>query len=152
MPMTRDLRPAVAADLDGIEALVGAAYGKYVPRIGRKPRPMLADYRAALVEHQLWVIERDQCLAGVLELIPGDGHLMIENVAVTPEFQRRGIGRKLIAFAEGEARRQGFSVLRLYTNAFFTENIALYLGLGFREIQREPLENGTTVVHMAKPV
>jgi ribosomal protein S18 acetylase RimI-like enzyme len=149
--MSTDLRPAVEGDLGQIGELVSAAYGKYVARIGRKPKPMLANYHAALVEHQLWVVERKQLLAAVLELIPGDDHLLIENVAVNPEFQHNGLGRRLIAFAEVEARRQGFSLVRLYTNALFTENIALYSSLGFRETQREPL-NGTTIVHMVKAV
>src|SRR5438046_1877958 len=94
-PMNTDLRPAVAGDVGQIEELVRAAYGKYVARIGRKPRPMLANYHAALVEHQLWVVDREQLLAAVLELIPGDDHLLIENVAVNPEFQRNGLGRRL---------------------------------------------------------
>ena len=149
--MTTDLRPAVEGDLGRIEELVSAAYGKYVARIGRKPKPMLANYHAALTEHQLWVVDREQRLAAVLELIPGDDHLLVENVAVNPEFQRTGIGQRLIAFAEAEAKRQGFSLVRLYTNALFTENIALYSSLGFRETHREPLQ-GTTVVHMAKAV
>ena len=38
------LRPAVAADVPGLRALVEAAYAVYVPRIGLRPAPMDADY------------------------------------------------------------------------------------------------------------
>ena len=117
------LRPATEADVASIEALVSAAYEKYVSLIGRKPKPMLADYRVAVVQHQLWVHERENALAAVLELIPTEHHMLLENVAVHPSFQRSGIGQALIAFAEGEAKRQGFAEVRLYTNELFPGNV-----------------------------
>ena len=40
----------------------------------------------------------------------------------------RGIGRRMIAFAESEARRLGFAEIRLYTHEKMIENIALYTG------------------------
>jgi N-acetylglutamate synthase-like GNAT family acetyltransferase len=90
--MNTDLRRAVGDDLGQIEELVSAAYGKYVARIGRMPKPMTANYHAALVEHQLWVLDGGTLLAAVLELIPGDDYLLIENVAVNPAFQGNGLG------------------------------------------------------------
>jgi hypothetical protein len=50
-------RKAAEADLVDVEALVASAYEKYIARIGRKPKPMLADYRNALADHELWVLE-----------------------------------------------------------------------------------------------
>lgn len=149
--MPSQTRPATVGDLAAIEALVSGAYGKYVSRIGRKPRPMLANYREAIARHQFWVCEhvQEQALVGLIELIPAQGHLLIENVAVQPSSQRSGIGRSLIAFAESEAKRQGFSEVRLYTNALFTENLALYARLGYLETHREPM-GGSSVVHMSK--
>ena len=150
LPST-NLRPATEADLAGIETLVSSAYGKYIKRIGRKPRPMLADYRDALANHQLWILEQDRELVAVLELIPHAAHLLIENVAVNPQYQGLGLGRQLMLFAESEAKRQGHGEIRLYTNERFTENLAIYTKLGYRETHREPL-HGTDLVHMSKPV
>ena len=45
--------------------------------------------------------------------------------------QGLGFGRKLIDFAEAEARRLGFDEVRLYTHELMTENIARYIRLGF---------------------
>lgn len=143
------LRRARAEDASAVTALVHRAYGKYVARIGREPKPMTADYRAAIAAHELWVLEEAGTLVAALELIPAVGYMLIENVAVEPSEQRRGIGRRLMAFAEAEARRQGLAEMRLYTNERFTENLALYARLGYRETHREPLM-GTRVVHMAK--
>ena len=149
--MNTQLRPATEADIGQIEALVSAAYEKYIARIGRKPKPMVADYHVALVAHKLWVCDGEQGLTAVLELILMDTYLLIENVAVSPVFQRHGLGTKLVAFAESEALRHGFPEVRLYTNEMFTENIALYSKLGYRETHREPF-GGTAVVHMVKLV
>ena len=60
--MAFKLRPAAEPDAGPIEALVTAAYEKYVAIIGRKPKPMLANYRRALLQHQFWVYERESLL------------------------------------------------------------------------------------------
>lgn len=149
--MSVKLRPAAEPDAAPIAALVDAAYGKYVAAIGRKPKPMLTDYRFAVLQHQIWVYERSGDLVAVLELVPADGYLLIENLAVHPSFQRSGLGQSLVAHAEREAKRQGFSEVRLYTNERFAGNVALYARLGYRETHRGACQ-GTTVVHMAKAV
>ncbi|MFX8999726.1 GNAT family N-acetyltransferase, partial [Acinetobacter baumannii] len=44
----------------------------------------------------------------------------------SPDRQGRGLGRRLIAFADAEARRLGLPEIRLYTHVTMTGNIALY--------------------------
>lgn len=131
------LRRAGAADAPAIRALVRAAYQHYVTRIGREPMPMTADYDRAVIEHQVWLFEDADGLGGVIELKPcGSGELSIENIAVDPARQKSGIGRKLMAFAEDEARRQGCTRVTLYTNEKMVENIVLYMRLGYAETER----------------
>lgn len=136
------LRRAVAADVPAIRALVRAAYQHYVARIGREPMPMTADYDRAVVAHQVWLFEDGAGLGGVIELKldlkshGGGGELSIENIAVDSARQKSGIGRKLMAFAEDEARRQGCARVTLYTNEKMVENIALYTRLGYVETER----------------
>lgn len=143
------LRRATAADAPAIKALVLDAYAKYVPRIGRPPAPMIADYAAGVARHQMWIAEDGNGLAAVLELVPEDTALLIENIAVAPGRQGRGIGRHLLAFAETEARRQSYAWIRLYTNEKMVENIALYQSVGYRETGRQ-LMRGRYAVHMRK--
>ena len=45
----RMIRKAIEADVGRIVAIAHAAYAKYVPRIGREPPPMLADFAAEVV-------------------------------------------------------------------------------------------------------
>ena len=69
-------------------------------------------------------------------LLAKPDHLLLDNIAVRPDRQGQGLGRQLIRFAEAEARRLGFTELRLYTHETMTENIALYTRLGFVETGR----------------
>jgi len=75
-------------------------------------------------------------VVGLIVLLPNPDHLLLDNIAVCPDRQSQGLGRRLIAFAESEALRLGHSELRLYTHEKMTENIALYRRLGFAETGR----------------
>jgi ribosomal protein S18 acetylase RimI-like enzyme len=146
------IRRAEAADREVVEAVVRAAYEVYIPRIGKPPGPMLDDYRRLIDQGVVSVVEEaDGSIAALIVLLPQPDHLLLDNVAVRPDRQGRGLGRRLIAFAESEARRLGYAELRLYTHATMTENIALYTRLGFRETGRGH-EAGYDRVFMVKPL
>jgi len=143
-------RRAVASDARNIAVCVEAAYSPYVGRIGKPPAPMLTDYVRAISEYQVWIVEgKNRECKGVLILIPKPTYLLLDNVAVPPQHQGKGVGRRLIAFAEAEAMRQGFRELRLYTNEKMVENIAMYKHLGWEEIGRGE-EDGYKRVFMRK--
>lgn len=143
------LRRAAAADAAAVLALTRAAYAKWVPLIGREPKPMQADYDRAVREHRVNLALRGGELAGLIETIGQPDHLLIENVAVAPAFQGRGLGRRLMLHAEVLAAEQNHAELRLYTNARFEENVALYRRLGYRIDREEEGPLGVTV-HMSK--
>jgi N-acetylglutamate synthase-like GNAT family acetyltransferase len=145
------LRRAVEGDAPAIGALVDAAYGRYGDLLGRTPLPMLADHARAVREEEVWVLEADGSVVGVLELVPRDDHLWVENVAIDPVHQGRGLGRRLLRHAEAEARRHGFGEVRLLTNERYTANIAMYLRYGYEETHRDPYQ-GTDLVHFRKAV
>jgi ribosomal protein S18 acetylase RimI-like enzyme len=78
-------------------------------------------------------------------------HVMVWSVAVAPAQQQRGLGRRLMAFAEQRASALRRPELRLFTNACMAGNIALYRRLGYREARREELPD-SVLVHMSKAV
>jgi GNAT superfamily N-acetyltransferase len=143
------IRPADAADLPAVERIVRDAYTRYIARIGKPPGPMLDDYAALIRGHGVWVA--GDPAEGVIVLLARDDHLLLDNVAVDPAFQGRGVGRALILFAEAEARRRGFAELRLYTHQAMMENIALYSRTGWTETGRGE-QNGFARVFFRKPV
>lgn len=130
------IRLARPGEAPAVRALVEAAYHPYIARIGKPPGPMLDDYARRIAGEQAWVLEQGVHIRAILVLEARDGDLLLDNVAVAPEWQGKGLGRVLIAFAAKEARRRGFTVLRLYTHVLMTKNIALYRRVGFVETHR----------------
>ena len=60
------------------------------------------------------------------------GEAEVKNMAVDPAYQRRGIGRALMAAANAHARRDGCATLVVATAAADTGNLRFYQRLGFR--------------------
>jgi ribosomal protein S18 acetylase RimI-like enzyme len=131
------IRPATPADRVTVEDIVREAYEIYIDRIGKPPGPMLDDYAALIDAGFVSVLDEvGDRIAGIIVLLEKTGHLLLDNIAVRREFQGQGLGRRLIAFAEVEARRQGYREIHLYTHVTMVENIALYTRLGFVETGR----------------
>ncbi len=149
MDGTVELRQAKATDAAAIRELTRAAYAKWVPLIGREPKPMTADYEAAVARHRFDLLYAEGQLAALIETVREPDHLLVENVAVAPAFQGRGFGRRLMDHAETLARSMGVDEVRLYTNQRFAENVALYHRLGYR-IDREEDVGVGVAVHMSK--
>ena len=147
--MKQSLRLATRDDLAGVEAIVRAAYGHYVVRIGREPGPMRDDYAALIRDARVHVAEREGRVQGVLVLIPQDDAMLLDNVAVAPAAQGTGLGRLMLDFAERAALEAGYRAIKLYTNEAMTENIALYTRLGYAATHRGE-ENGLRRVYMRK--
>lgn len=145
------LRRARPVDAVNVQDLVAAAYSHYIPLIGRTPIPMLTDYAAAVREHEVWVLDDDAALVGVLELDPRPDHLWLENVAVLPSRQGRGFGRLLLQHAEAVARQRALPEIRLLTNERYVANIAMYERHGYFETHRQP-HLGTDLVYFAKTI
>jgi GNAT superfamily N-acetyltransferase len=146
-----EMRRAAAADAAAVRSLTRQAYAKWVAVTGREPKPMGADYDRAVREHRVDLAYCDGTLAGLIEMIAEADHLLVENVAVAPAFQKQGIGRRLMAHAEAVALGLDYALVRLYTNKLFAENVALYGRLGYRIDREENTERGIAV-HMSKSV
>jgi len=144
------LRQAITDDAAAIRRLTRAAYAKWVPLIGREPRPMTADYGKAVRDHRFDLLEIDGKLVALIETVVRADHLLIENIAVDPAHQGRGFGRFLIIQTEQRAASSGLREVRLYTNQRFAENIRLYIGLGYRIGSEEKIGDDIVVVHMHK--
>ena len=60
----------------------------------------------------------------------------LSRLIVKPEFQRRGIGKKLVAFAADEAKKSGCREMSVGVNLDNYPALKLYVNAGFREILR----------------
>ena len=130
------VRRAEASDVPALADLAREAYEIYVPRIGRAPAPVNADYAEAVRTGLTWAAVRDGVIVGLLVLVVLPDHLLLENVAVLPSAQGSGVGARLLAFAEEQARELGREKIRLYTNEAMTENLVYYPKHGYVETHR----------------
>jgi GNAT superfamily N-acetyltransferase len=152
MPERLSIGRAISADAPAVLALTRAAYAKWVPVIAREPLPMTADYDRAIAEHIIDLGEQGGQLLALVEVIPKEGYLLIENIAVRPDQQGKGLGDQLLLHAEGLARSLGFDETQLYTNAAFTWNLAFYTKRGYQEYRRGTTIPGSTTVFMRKSI
>lgn len=143
------MRTARADDAVAIRALVRAAYARWVPVIGREPRPMQADYETAIRDHRFDLIEEAGQLVALIETEARTDHYWVENLAVLPAAQGRGLGRRLLAHAETLATAAGLTEIRLLTNGRMAANRALYRSVGYIETAEEPFME-STVVYLSK--
>lgn len=132
----REIRKAESADLGAIRTCAEQAYALYIPRIGKKPAPMIADFGSQIAAGQVDVCCEGERLLGYIVSYPRGDHLHVENVAVLPDLQGSGLGRQLMAHAEDVARRAGLAAIELYTNLHMTENQEFYPRLGYDETGR----------------
>ncbi|MBI1245989.1 MAG: GNAT family N-acetyltransferase [Alphaproteobacteria bacterium] len=132
-----------------LREITRAAYAKWVPLIGREPLPMTADHVAAVRDHIVEFAELGGHVVAALHLEALDGHMLVENIAVRPEMQRRGLGDALLARGEEIAREMGYAVVRLYTNSRMGGNTEWYLARDYAIEREEAFGNGNRV-HFVK--
>jgi N-acetylglutamate synthase-like GNAT family acetyltransferase len=145
------IRQGSDEDIRAIERIVRAAYQRYIPRIGKLPGPMTDDYHAQVASGNVWVLVLDNEIVGLVVLVPEPDRMLLENVAVVPEKQRLGLGRRLIEFAEARARQCGYREIELYTNELMHENLAWYARLGYQPTSCR-LDEGFKRVFMRKTI
>lgn len=146
------IKRAGPADASAVRSLTRDAYAQWIPVIGREPLPMKADYEKAVREHEIDLLYAGEQLVALIETFPASDHLFIENIAVSPGHQGKGLGRHLLRHAEAMARGAGLGELRLLTNQAFATNVRLYQAVGFGIDRMELFPNGSTAVFMSKPL
>ena len=145
-------RPARPSDLNAVVELSRRAYEPYEAVLGITPVPVTEDYGPRIERGEVWVLEDGEAHVGLVVLEDHGDRSVLFSVAVAPERQSAGIGRKLLSFAEETARKRGHRTLALYTNAKMERNIRIYSQCGYRETGRRPhpARPGSVVVDMEK--
>lgn len=144
------IRKATACDEPEIRDCAEQAYARYVPLMGRKPAPMVADFASQIADGDVYVATDDESgFQGFIVFYPEEGHVLLENVAVLPSAAGRGVGKALIRFCEDAARRDRIDIVRLYTNVKMVENLSIYPKLGYVEFDRRT-EDGFNRVYFEK--
>ncbi|WP_101674205.1 GNAT family N-acetyltransferase [Alloalcanivorax mobilis] len=143
------LRPARRQDASAIARCVMRAYQPYVARMGMPPAPMRHDYKAVIARQLVWVAEEGWTLHGVLVAEEEGDALLLNNLAVDPDFQGHGTGMRLLRLAEDLAAQAGLTEVHMYINEAMVENLVFYQKRGYRELQRRQ-ENGYHRIYLGK--
>jgi len=134
------IRKARMSDAIALTKCIDDAYAQYADHIPDLP-PVSDGCAEEILKNHVWVAVEENNIIGGLFLVPEDGYLKLATVAVRPDHSGKGLGRKLIALSEREAKVKGYSEMRLNTHAAMTKNIQFYIQLGWREFGR----NGNAV-------
>lgn len=136
------VRPARAEDLEAVVALhaadaVGAHGDAWTAESAPRYRAAFADLEAH-PDHALFVAEHDGRVVGtfLLSFLPGlTGrgllHAQLRAVQVRSDLRSLGIGARMVAFAEREARARGAGVIELTSNLARTDAHRFYEREGY---------------------
>ena len=141
------IRLATPADVPAVRSVIDAAFGHYLDRIGVVPVPMEADHEANVAAGRVYVTGTP--VDGLLVLVPESDHMLLDVIAVHPDAQGTGVGRRLMAFAEQHAWDLGLKEIRLYTNVKMWENQKFYPRYGYEVMDRR-VEGGYDRIHYRK--
>jgi ribosomal-protein-alanine N-acetyltransferase len=123
-----DLRPMRTEDIDAIMAIEERVY----------PAPWTAGIFADClrVGYACWVFESDGAVVGYGVMSVGAGEAHVLNLAAHPDFQGRGLGRRMLRHLLRLARHREAAKAFLEVRPSNGRAIALYESLGFQEIGR----------------
>jgi len=124
-------RLATSEDGDELAALAVLAYGGYLDQLDEPPAPMLLDYAVVAAAGRTHVAVWDGVIVAMVTVEEDGADLVLRNLAVLPSFQGRGIGRRMVEFAERLARERGHRCIRLWTRVEMRANIDFYVALDY---------------------
>jgi len=105
-------------------------------------------------QRAMWVAEWEGQVVGMVALdfmdvdpdvADGRTTATVTSLVVTASVGRRGLGRTLTVYAEGQAQARGFRLLTLNTRPSNTAALALYQGLGYSTFKQAPRPWGEAV-------
>jgi len=130
-------RPDELAALREVERAAGELFAGWKVAQDTDPEPTdLEDLEKACSEGLLWVARSESGEPvgfAWVELIEGGPHL--EEIDVTPELGRRGIGRRLLEAVESWARAAGHRSITLTTFREIPWNAPYYARCGYRALE-----------------
>ncbi|WP_299663473.1 N-acetyltransferase [uncultured Ruegeria sp.] len=127
------IRVAVLDDAEAIRTCLGSAYAASMQEITDLP-DVTSGIHDDIKSHQVVIAEAGAQLLGVIVFDRQPDAVKIFNLGVSSEAQGRGVARQLLDAAEAFADESDLSILRLSTHRLMSGTRAMYLHLGWREV------------------
>jgi drug/metabolite transporter (DMT)-like permease/GNAT superfamily N-acetyltransferase len=131
-----DVRPLATSDPTAaalLDAYAREIEGRFVNRPACRVETVADEYAEPGGTFLVVYDDGRPIACGGLRALP-DGSAELKRMYVVPEARGRGVARRLLARLEDEARRLGYSRLRLDTASQLNEAKALYRSSGYHEI------------------
>jgi GNAT superfamily N-acetyltransferase len=119
-------------------------FQRYVDRSLQEEIDRIADYYGER-GGGFWVAVDGSRIVGMfgLESSSGGGSMELRRMYVDADIRRRGIARKMLAFAEAECRRRNVFQIELSTSELQGEALSLYRSSGYLEAGEEIASNAS---------
>jgi putative acetyltransferase len=118
-------------------AHLAEAFERYINRSLAEEIDRLADYYSSR-DGGFWVAVDEDEIVGMFGLEAVGEHAMeLRRMYVAPGARRRGIARKMLAFAEQECRRRNRPELQLSTSELQQDALVLYRSAGYQNVREE---------------
>jgi N-acetylglutamate synthase-like GNAT family acetyltransferase len=102
-------------------------------------------------EDVVFVCEDNEQVIAFAILVKINDQILLDNIAVDPLHQKKGIGNNFIKFIEQYLIKQKISKYQLYTNEKMFENIDWYQKIGFK-IFKKVTEKGYNRIYFEKKI
>ncbi|MGH9255666.1 MAG: GNAT family N-acetyltransferase [Vicinamibacterales bacterium] len=131
-----DIREALPGDAEQARAIAERA-GLTLRAVYRPTPALVRSSEARAAQRRQLVAAHNGQIVGTISYETHGDRLHLQSLAVDPVWQRRGVGRALVAHCVKLARSFGASRLSLYT-VVETGNVRIFESLGFHVVSTEP--------------
>lgn len=146
-----DVRPISVRDAGEILTIQRAAFVSEARIYGDPDMPVLTqtleELEAELANTDGWVAVEGARVVGAIRSRESDNLLLIGRIAIAPDKQGSGIGRRLLETAEQHSHA---AEAELFTGSESAANIRLYASCGYVESERIDHGDGTAQIFMRK--
>lgn len=142
-----NFRVAELNDLDNVKKCIELAYRPYVIDMGVELSPLMDDYGSLIAKGLVTICESLDNLVAVIVWYYEENCLVVDNVAISPKYQRSGVFLKILHLLIKEAKNHNLNFLRMYVDEKITKNIELYQRFG-AEIYKKKKFKGKSVAHL----
>ena len=154
--MTAHLRLAKADQINAIRSLIISAFTPLAQRMNQTlPKDAWSNLSDYVDERNLYVLQEDKAILGVLCLTEANDHIYVDTIAIHPDHQGRRLGSDLMQEAEIIAESRGCPFVRLHTPEVMLDLLRFYEARGFKEMKRALPKHGrddVLRVHFEKEV
>jgi len=133
------IRVATPGDADAIAAITRTAFQQFEQRVyppfqAHSQTPAHVRYEIETEKFVYGLAVVNDHIAGHVRYRLRPGYMHVSRLAVLPEFRGHGVGRRLMAWVEDEARRLRVQVLRGEVRTVLKDVLQYYLDIGYRVV------------------